>query len=39
MLEAAQAHLVLEEEWVNGIRSGLTIEKMFDMPEPEELPG
>jgi regulator of RNase E activity RraA len=39
ILKAAQAHLLLEEEWVNGIRSGRTIEKMFDMPEPEALPG
>lgn len=39
ILRAAQAHLLVEEEWLNGIRSGTTIEAMFSMPEPERLPG
>lgn len=39
VLKAAQAHLLLEEEWLSDIRRGKTIESMFRMPEPEAIPG
>jgi regulator of RNase E activity RraA len=30
-LAAAQAHIIKEQAWLNGIRSGQTIQQMFNM--------
>jgi regulator of RNase E activity RraA len=33
VLSAAQEHLLKEQRWVEGLRSGKTIKEMFDMPD------
>jgi len=35
ILAASQAHLLKEEKWMDGLRSGKTIKQIFAMPEPE----
>ena len=35
VLQAAQAHLVEEARWIDGLRQGQTMEQMFAMPVPE----
>ncbi|MDF2810066.1 MAG: dimethylmenaquinone methyltransferase [Microvirga sp.] len=37
VLKAAQAHLVKEERWLDGIRRGETIQELFSMPSSETL--
>jgi hypothetical protein len=33
----AQAHLIKESQWLNGIRDGVTISEMFSIPPAEVL--
>lgn len=37
VLMAAQAHLIKESQWMNGIRGGVTISEMFSIPPAEML--
>ena len=35
VLEAAQAHLLKEAKWIDGIRGGVTISEMFSLPQAQ----
>jgi 4-hydroxy-4-methyl-2-oxoglutarate aldolase len=37
VLKKAQAHLIKESQWLNGIRDGVTISEMFSIPPAEVL--
>ncbi|WP_213765430.1 RraA family protein [Caballeronia sp. dw_19] len=37
VLKAAQAHLLKEAQWIDGIRRGVSISKMFSLPQAQAL--